>query len=189
MLDIFVEEAKFQLGIDVHRIPIVVAASVLIYLAFMVLVKIFGTRVLTSMTASDAVIVIMFGAVGGRVILGDPATVSAGVIGLATLMLLEAAFGTIRHYVGWSRFIDRKPVLLMFEGEVMEANASAAHFNDADFRSAIRKAGLGRAEDVKAMILEPTGQVSVIRTGQPIDPAVFADVRGYREIKDRLNNG
>ncbi len=47
-------EALYQLGIEPHRIPVVILATVGIYLAFMILVKLFGTRVLTSMTASDA---------------------------------------------------------------------------------------------------------------------------------------
>lgn len=86
-----------ELSIEPRRIPVVVLSAIGIYLGFMVLVKIFGSRVLSSMTASDAVVVIMFGAVGGRVILGHPPTLAAGLIGLLTLMLLEAAFGTLRR--------------------------------------------------------------------------------------------
>ena len=98
-LDLFLREITYQLGIEWHRIPVVVLATLGIYLSFMVLVKIFGSRILTSMTASDAIIIIMFGAVAGRVIVGNPPTLAAGVIGLTTLMALEAAFGTIRKVV------------------------------------------------------------------------------------------
>ena len=70
-LDLFLREITYQLGIEWHRIPVVVLATLGIYLSFMVLVKIFGSRVLTSMTASDAIIIIMFGAVAGRVIVGN----------------------------------------------------------------------------------------------------------------------
>lgn len=72
-------EAVYQLGIEPHRIIVVVGATVGIYLAFMMLLKLFGSRVLTSMTASDAVIIIMFGAVAGRVIVGNPPTLGSGV--------------------------------------------------------------------------------------------------------------
>ncbi|MDO5031755.1 DUF421 domain-containing protein [Corynebacterium sp.] len=182
-LSLIGREALYQLAIEPHRIPIVVLATVGIYVAFMVLVKLFGTRVLTSITASDAVIIIMFGAVSGRVIVGNPPTLAAGVIGLMTLMLLEAAFGTIRRFVGWSRFIDRRPVLLVYDGEMIEENMHFAHITVSDVNSATRKAGLARRADVQMMILEPTGQISVIRIGQFVDPGMFKDVLGTERIR------
>ena len=173
----------YQLGIESHRIPVVMVATFGIYLAFMILVKLFGSRVLTS-TASDAVIIIMFGAVAGRVIVGNPPTLAAGVIGLFTLMLLEAAFGTFRQFVRWSKFIDRRPVLLVYKGELQEDNMAFAHITDRDVNSAVRKAGLGRRTDVQLMILEPTGQISVIRRGQLVDASVFKDVLGSERIEE-----
>lgn len=180
----FGREAIYQLGIEPHRVPVVMCATVGIYLAFMVLVKLFGSRVLTSMTASDAVIIIMFGAVAGRVIVGNPPTLAAGVVGLFTLMLLEAAFGTFRQLVRWSKFIDRNPVLLVYKGELQRDNMSFAHITEGDVNSAVRKAGLGRRTDVQLMILEPTGQISVIRRGQLVDASLFKDVLGSERIEE-----
>lgn len=180
-------ELVYQLGIEPHRIIVVVVATVGgIYLAFMILVKLFGSRVLTSMSASDAVIIIMFGAVSGRVIVGNPPTLAAGVVGLATLMALEAAFGTVRRYVGWSRFIDRRPVLLMYKGRKHVENMQFAHISNSDIISAIRKAGLGRFQDVQAMVLEPTGQISIVKSGQPLDNTILADARGAVELCEQL---
>ena len=183
-LRLFGREAMYQLGIEPHRIPVVMFATLGIYLAFMLLVKLFGSRVLTSITASDAVIIIMFGAVSGRVIVGNPPTLAAGIIGLFTLMLLEAAFGTFRQLVRWSRFIDRKPVLLVYKGELQEDNMHFAHITERDINSAVRKAGLGRRSDVQLMILEPTGQISVIRRGQLVDASVFKDILGAERIEE-----
>lgn len=176
------EEAQYQLGIEPYRIPIVAMASVGIYLSFMVLVKLFGSRVLTAMTASDAVIVIMFGAVAGRVIVGNPPTLAAGIVGLATLMLLEAAFGSIRHNLRWARLIDRRPVLIMLDGVTLEKYMKLAHVSDDDVNSAMRKAGVSRRCDVQAMILEPTGQISIIRAGQPMEAGLLANVLGAESL-------
>ena len=183
-LELFLREIAYQLGIEWHRIPVVVLATLGIYLSFMVLVKLFGSRVLTSMTASDAIIIIMFGAVAGRVIVGNPPTLAAGVIGLTTLMALEAAFGTIRKVVKWTRFLDRRPILLVFSGEMVEDNLALAHITESDIYSAARRAGISRMEDVQIMILEPTGHVSVIKVGQAIDPELFKDLVGSEYIED-----
>ena len=180
-MELLRQEAVYQLGIEPHRALVVVLATVGIYVAFMVLVKIFGSRVLTPMTASDAVIIIMFGAVSGRVIVGNPPTLASGVIGLATLVCLEAGFATIRNVLTWSKVIDRRPVLIMYQGTLNEPNMRLAHVSSLDIDSAIRKAGLGRRSDVQAMILEPTGQISIIRAGMEIDPCVLDDVLGFEE--------
>lgn len=172
------QELRFQLGIAPQRILAVVLASVGIYLAFMILVKLFGSRVLVSMTASDAVIIIMFGAVAGRVIVGNPPTLASGVIGLTVLMILEAAFGTVRRYVAWSKFIDRSPVLLVYNGRMIAENQTYSHVTDSDIYSAVRKAGYGRLADVQVMILEPAGHLSVIGMDKQLNAKVFKGVRG-----------
>lgn len=60
------------LGIEWYRIPVVIASAVIIYLAFLLLVRIFGARILTVTSGFDALVFIMLGAVAGRVILGHP---------------------------------------------------------------------------------------------------------------------
>ena len=72
--DAIMDQARQQLYIDPARIPIVILAAVAIYLVFLMLVKIFGSRVLASMSASDAVVIIMFGAVAGRVLIDRKST-------------------------------------------------------------------------------------------------------------------
>lgn len=166
-----------ELLIEPWRIPVIIAAAAGIYLGFMVLAKVFGTRVLMSLTASDAVVVLMFGAVGGRVILGHPPTLAAGLVGLATLMILEAAFGTLRRFTGWGRGLSRQPVLVVLDGEMFPGAMRSAHISRTDVYSSLRRSGLGSLSQVQAMILEPTGTMSVIRTGQPLDPEVLRGLK------------
>ena len=99
-------------------------------------------------------------------------------------MALEAAFGTIRKVVKWTRFLDRRPILLVFSGEMVEDNLALAHITESDIYSAARRAGISRMEDVQIMILEPTGHVSVIKVGQAIDPELFKDLVGSEYIED-----
>ena len=180
--DTLVEHAQEQLYVDPLRIPIVILAAILIYVAFLALVKIFGSRVLTSMSASDTVIIIMFGAVAGRVIVGHPPTLAVGIIGLTTLMMLEAFFGILREKSGLGHIIDREPILLVFNGVIVMNGLRRSHFSYDDVRTSVRKAGIGSFEDVQVMILEPSGDVSIIRTGTTLDLELLKDVRGAREL-------
>ncbi len=165
--------------IEPWRIPVIVIAATGIYLGFMLLAKAFGSRVLLTMTASDAVIVIMFGAVAGRVVIGHPPTLAAGLLGLAALMCLEAAFGTLRRFTGWGRALSRRPILVVYEGRMLVDEMRHAHLSRTDVLTAVRRAGLGSVTQVQAMVLEPVGTMSVIRMGQPFDPAVLRGVKGH----------
>lgn len=176
--DIMVE----QLTIDPWRIPVVAMSAVGTYIGFLILVKIFGTRVLAKMTAFDAVVLVMFGAVAGRVIIGHPPTLAAGLIGLATLMILEAIFGQMRKFARFQHTINGRSQVVMAHGKIIDAQLKKTRLSVSDVRLAIRRAGLPSMKHVQCMILEPTGDLSVIKVGEPIDPGLLKNVGGVEHI-------
>lgn len=180
--DTLIEHVREQIYIDPARIPVVIFSAVVIYFVFLLLMKIFGSRVLASMSASDAVVIIMFGAVAGRVILGHPPTLATGIIGLATLMALQALFGILREKTRFGHLIDREPILLMFDGTIVRNGLQKSHFSYDDVRTSLRNSGIGTFVEVQAMILEASGNVSIIRAGTELDPEMLKDVRGAAEL-------
>lgn len=167
-----------ELGIEWYRIPAVILSAVLIYLVFLILVRIFGTRVLTVTSGFDALVGIMLGAVAGRVILGHPPTVAAGAIGLVTLMAMEAIFGAVERTWAARNLVSAPPVLVFAHGAPVEEACRRTHTSSTDLHAAMRQSGAGRPEDVQCIILEPRGIYSVIRVGTELDPALFSNVVG-----------
>lgn len=166
------------LGIELWRIPLVIASAVIIYVVFLLMVRLFGTRILSTMSSFDAVVIIMFGAVAGRVIIGHPPTVTAGIIGLGTLMILEATFGAAQQVVGIGRAVDASPRIIMAHGQPVEAAMKRTHVSRKSLYSAIRQAGIANPADVQCVIMEPNGKLSVIREGVVIDPTLLTGVKG-----------
>lgn len=175
------EMASEQWGIELGRIPVVILSAAGIYIAFMLLAKIFGSRILSSMTATDAVVVIMFGAVAGRVIIGHPPSLVAGIIGLTTLMVLEAVFGAIRKNTHIDRLFDRAPVLVLAHGKPLPELMKKTHVSMHDLNTVARRTGVGSLGDLAAVVIEPTGAFTAIKTGQQLDPEVFDIVIGADE--------
>lgn len=167
-----------QLTIEPWRMPVVVISGVGIYLSFILLVRIFGSRVLAKMTTFDAVVIVMFGAVAGRVIIGHPPTLAAGIIGLITLMCCEALFGMARNVRGIKRAIDGRPRVLVAHGEIIEAQLRRTHLHIADIKHAVRRAGVASLRDIQLMILEPTGEMSIFKTGPYVDLELLTGVAG-----------
>lgn len=164
------------LGIELWRIPIVIASAILIYAVFVILLRIFGARVLSGITSFDAVVVIMIGAVAGRVIIGHPPTVAAGAIGLLTLMSMEALSGSLRSLLPMHRALNNQPVLIVAHGAMLTRVMRRVHVSADDVQVAIRKAGLGRLQDAQCVILEPSGALSVIPVGTAVDRTMMQGV-------------
>lgn len=167
-----------SLGIAAWRIPVVILCAVGVYLAFLVLVRLFGTRILTAWSTFDAVVIIMFGAVAGRVIIGHPPTLAAGLIGLITLMVMEVVFGQVRKMRAVHTTVTSPPVVIMAHGRVIGDAMARQHVNRTDLASALRRAGVARPEQVQCVIVEPTGALSVLREGEEMAPELLHGVIG-----------
>lgn len=172
------------LGIEPWRIPIVMLSALGIYLTFLVLVRIFGVRVLSGWNGFDAVIIIMFGAVAGRVIIGHPPTLASGMVGLGTLMLLESVFGAVQSVTG-IRHINHKPRVIMAHGKFVVRHLKRSHLAPAEVYAALRKSGVSQLSQVQCVVLEATGQLSIVREGVEIDPQLLRGVVGADKVLKR----
>jgi uncharacterized membrane protein YcaP (DUF421 family) len=82
------DDVLARLGVDGPGVLAVVLSAVGIYLAFLLMVRLLGQRVLSRLSTFDAVVAVMLGAVAGRAVLGDTPTLAAGVLALGTLFAL-----------------------------------------------------------------------------------------------------
>jgi uncharacterized membrane protein YcaP (DUF421 family) len=167
-----------DLGLSWQQAASVVVSTIGIYVAFVVLLRLVGQRALANMSSFDLAAAIALGAVMGRVILGYTPTLLAGIIGLLTLFALQGVFGFIRRYPRVDAVMTNLPLLLMADGEPVEANLRKAHIVEDELKGKLRLAGVRGYEDVALVILERTGEVSVLKRGETISDEMLADVHG-----------
>ena len=171
-----------ELGITgVHALAVVLSA-VGIYLAFLLFVRIFGQRVLMAMSTFDVVVTIMLGSVAGRVILGHPPSLTSGILGLATLFVLEAGFGQVRSSLRVRRLMDSPARLLMIGPQIQDKTLKRSHITVWELNGALRRAGIRSYQEIACVFQEPGGGISVLRRGVPIDPQLLTDVAGADRI-------
>lgn len=176
------EQLVDTLGIELWRIPIVIISAIAIYLVFLLLVRIFGARVLSGLTGFDIVVGVMLGAVAGRVIIGHPPTLAAGIIGLVTLLCCEAAFGMVRNNIRLHRAINARPTVVLAHGQSQPDLMRKTHITFDEITSCVRKAGLSNLKKVRCVILEPSGELSVLDYEETLDPEVLHDVLGADRV-------
>jgi uncharacterized membrane protein YcaP (DUF421 family) len=130
------------------------------------------------MSSFDFAAAIALGAVMGRAVLGYTPTLAAGVLGMSTLLALQSAFRILRRHRGVDRVLGNLPLLLLANGEVVVENLRGAKISEDEVRQKLRLAGVHGYGDVAAVILERTGEVSVLRRGETIAAELLDDVRG-----------
>ena len=175
-----------RLWITPSHAMVVVLSTAGIYLVFLVLVRLFGARVLSGMGTFDVVVAITIGAVAGRLILGDPPSLTAGVIGLACLFVLEALLGEARRTTRGNRIVNAGAVVVMAGEEILTENLRAAHVTNAELRAALRQAGVRGRDEVACAVFESTGKISVLPRGRPINPRLLVGVRDADRIPEEL---
>jgi len=174
------------LGADPAELLGVVIAAIGVYVVFLVLVRIFGARALRAMSTFDAALVITFGAVGGRAILGPNPTLATGATGLLTLFVLEACFGQARATLRGARLLNSRPVVVMAGPKVLERTLRRLHLTETEVHTALRRAGVRDPREVACVVFEPTGELSVLRRGELIDPALLEGVSGAEQLPEEL---
>ena len=156
----------------------VIAATAGIYLAFIALVRLVGPRSLTSTASFDFAVVVALGAVIGRTaLLADP-TLAIGVVALVTLFALQGLLGRLRQSPRFDRTVHRPATLLVHDGELLRENMRRVHVVEDEVRQAVRRSGARSLGDVRCVVLERNGAVSVVRSSDPVDPWLLADVAG-----------
>lgn len=167
-----------QLGITWVEAFSVAVSTVGIYLLLLVLIRLLGQRSVANMSGFDFGAVVAIGAVVGRTALLQRPTLVSGVIALTTLFVIQGVLGFLRQHRTVDHVVNRPPVLLMAGSQLLTDNLQRAHIVEDELRQLLRLAGVRQLTEVSSVILERNGRISVIRSGQPIDPWLLADVEG-----------
>ena len=143
----------------------------------MLYVRIVGLRAFAKMSAHDFAVTVAIGSLLAATVLNQDTPWWRGAIGLAALMGVQWAVGTLRAMVpSVQRWTDNEPLVLMHRGAERAEAMRRARITSDDLRHKLRAAGLTGIGSDATVILETTGDVSVL-TGAP-GQDLMAEVRG-----------
>ncbi|MEX0836120.1 MAG: YetF domain-containing protein, partial [Nitriliruptor sp.] len=128
------------------------------------------------MSAFDFVATVAVGSIIASVGLGSVPLVD-GLVAVTTLFTAQYVTGRVRRRRTLKGVIDNTPLLLLRDGEVLEDHLREARFTVEDLRSHLRRSNVDDLADVRAVVLETTGDVSVLYGSGNVDP-LLQGVRG-----------
>ena len=150
----------------------VVLSTLGVYAVLVALVRLVGLQSFSKMTSVDFALTITTGAVLASTLLTKDPPLLQGVVALVVLFALQAAVAWGRRH-GLSAVVDNEPLVLMTrEGMVFE-NLQKAHVTEGDVWAKLREANVLTVAEVRAVVFETTGDISVLH-GDPDGPRLEA---------------
>lgn len=157
----------------------VLLSTIAIFLAVLVATRITGLRSFSKMSSFDFAMTVAVGSLMASTALSAEVTVMHGVVGLVGLYGFQWVVAQVRQRVPRAgRLVDNTPTLLMVGTTMLDDHLLAVRVTRSDVRAKLREANVLCYEDVQAVVLETTGDISVLHGEGQVDPDLLRDVRG-----------
>jgi len=135
-----------------------------IYIAVIICTRIAGKRSFSKMSSFDFAITVAIGSMVASTILSSSVSLIDGAAGLVAVYLLKMIAAALRRFSFFEKMIDNPPLLLMEGEHILEENLKKAQVTKSDLYSKLREANVLQFSQVRAVIFEATGDISVLHT-------------------------
>ncbi len=144
-----------------------VLRGAVIYLILFVLFRVFGKRTLAQVTPFDFVVLLIVGEATQQALLGDNFSITQAAVVIATLLLLERLWDLLAwRFPRFRRVAESRPLVLMVDGVLDRQAMRRVQVTEDDILQAARAGpGVERMDQIKHVVLESTGGLSIIPRG------------------------
>lgn len=154
-------------------------AAISIYLYILLITRIAGKRTFAKMSSFDFAVTIAMGSILADAVNKPVSSLMPAFVSLALLAFLQVLFAKILSSSdGAEKLMTNTPILLMKDGEIFEKNLKKALVSRADLMAKLREANVLQLSQVRAVVFETTGDISVLHTTDDttIDAVIMEDV-------------
>lgn len=148
---------------DWNSLQRVALCTVISYFALFLFIRISGKRTLAKINAFDFVVTITLGSTLSSMILAN-VTVAEGSVALVIIIGLQYLLAKMSFQSPkLESIINSDPVLLYFDGRYLDDNMKKESITRDDLYSQVRKYRLENMADVKAIVMEVNGEITVVK--------------------------
>lgn len=135
-----------------------------IYLIVIIYTRLAGKRSFSKMNSFDFAITVALGSMVATTVLSKSVSLWDGAIGLAILYVLQLTTAYLRRFDIVANLTDNTPLLLMDGQEIHYENLKKARVTESDLRAKLREANVLALSQVRAVVFETTGDITVLHT-------------------------
>jgi len=153
-----------------RTIGFVAVSTALIYLSVVVGLRIGEQRTLAEMRSYDFAVAVALGSIIGRTATAARPSYVQGLAAVVVLLMLHRLVSIVRIRSRLARrLLDRRPVELVRNGEVLADGLIDAHLSESDLSMLLRVRGIHGPRQVQVAFLEASGAISVVPKAGPVD--------------------
>ena len=177
--------AKLWSDMFVLGLPVLekILRPLIVYAFLIVALRLAGKRELAQLNPFDLVVLLTLSNTVQNAIIGDDNSVTGGLIGAATLLLVN--YFVVRNLYGHNKLeamVEGKEDVLIEKGKVLERRLKKELITMAELQAAAHRQGFASLSEVDRAILEPGGTLCFFAK-QPIP-----DELRHREVMERLEH-
>ncbi|MDX1658668.1 MAG: DUF421 domain-containing protein [Nitriliruptorales bacterium] len=163
-----------------------VANAALIYLATIVYTRLAGLRSFAKMSSFDFAMTVSIGSIIATTVASSSVSAAQGTVGLAAIYVLQIVVAVWRTRTEAGDVVDNSPLLLMVGDRILDENLRRGRVTRQELRAKLREANVLTYSQIRAVVLESTGDVAVLHTTDDeveLDLDLLQDVRDVEELR------
>jgi uncharacterized membrane protein YcaP (DUF421 family) len=144
-------------------LPEIVLRTAIVYLFLVVVLRLSGKREVGQLSILELIVILVISDAVQNSMVGDNTTLWGGLVAVLTLVVIDQALNQVRRRSRRVReALEGEPRLLIRDGRLLQRSLREEQIDEDDVRTAVRKHGVARVEDVRMAVLETDGSISVI---------------------------
>src|SRR5688500_5737607 len=151
------------LNLDPQELVLTAARGAGVYILMLVVIRLLGKRSVGAFSAFDLLVALLLGEIVDEMIYGDVSflqgTVAILVIAIMDYLTSFLSFAN-RKLV---RILEGTPTVIMRNGELDRKGMAKERMSEEEVWSQLRTHGIDDIREVKMAVIEPSGQISVIK--------------------------
>jgi uncharacterized membrane protein YcaP (DUF421 family) len=142
-----------------------VLRSVLIYVALLVALRIFGKREVGQFTLYDLVFILLVANALQPAITGPDNSIGGGLVLILALVLTNAGVSRLDRIPRFHRLLAAAPAVIIQDGKYLTDVMKREGVDQEEAETAMREHGVATVEEVQLGVLEPDGSISIVAPG------------------------
>lgn len=157
-------------------------STVGIYVALIFFTRFGGLRSFSKMSSFDFAVTVAIGSIIATSLLSSDPPLLQSVVALGILYAVQMTIARLRvNSTAIGKMVDNKPILLMNGTKILDKNMDKAGVTHSDLWAKLREANVTQLNQIKAVVMESTGDISVLhheKNGHELDPILLKGVIG-----------
>ena len=153
---------KEWFSISAESLIAILLTAIGIYRALVIMTRISGKRSFSKMSSFDFAITVSIGSIMATAIVSKSVPLLQGIMGLLIVFSIQMSVAFARRWPIIQKLMDNQPTFLMKDGKLLKDNLKKCRVTESDIKAKLREANVIQISEVKAVVFEATGDISVL---------------------------